>query len=143
MFNTFAFQSPSVIQFAKKLRHSVLFRECYIHIVGNFLDLQHNEHIELLRKDNAIWKLLWTGHAKLERTILKANQAMFSLIKVDEYWYTDWETVRLTVEDGADPDETSVFYQALYQKLHLRPAYVTYRDPEGVTQSPGKSVRCP
>jgi hypothetical protein len=135
-YNTLAFQSPSLIQVVKKLRRSVLFRECYIHIVGNFVDLQcFSDEMKLLKKDDAIWSLVCTGHAKLERRILKANQAMFSLMKVDEYWYMDWDTVRLKVEDGADPDQTSVFYQALRQRLRARSASVVNRDPEGVRRA--------
>ncbi len=60
---------------------------------------------------------------------------MFSLMKVDEYWYTDWDTVRLKVKDGADPDQTCVFYQTLRQQLSARSPYVGYRDPEGVRRA--------
>jgi hypothetical protein len=120
-----------LIHLAKKLRHPVLFRECYIHLIGNFIDLQLFRG-ELLRRDDAIWKLLHAGHAILERRMLKVNQAIFSLMKVDEYWYMDWNTVRLKVEEGADPDQTCVFYQALRQQLRARPAGIVYRDPENV-----------
>lgn len=132
--NVWAYQSPSLIQVAKKLRHPVLFRECYIHLIGNFVDLQLFDG-ELLKKDDPIWSLVCAGHAMLERKILKVNQAMFSLMKVDEYWYMDWDTVRLKVKDLADPDQTCVFYQTLRQQLSARPPYVVYRDPEGVRRA--------
>jgi hypothetical protein len=115
------------------LRHSVLFRECYVHCVGNFNDLQlFSDDIELLKKDDVLWNLLCAGHAKLERKILLANQAMFSLMKVDEYWPMDWDAVRSKVLEGAEPDKTCVFYQALRQQLRARPASIVHRDPEGV-----------
>jgi hypothetical protein len=114
----------------------VLFRECYVHIVGNFSDLQlFSDEMELLKEDDVIWNLLCAGHAKLERKILKANQAMFSLMKVDEYWPMDWDTVRLKVKDGANPDQTCVFYQALRQQFRAKPASVVYRDPDGVRRA--------
>lgn len=121
-----------MIQVAKKLRHSVLFRECYIHIVGNFHDSDYLDEMENLKKDDAIWNLIVAGHAKLQRKILMVNQAMFALMKVDEYWYADWDMVRMKVNGDVDPDQMCIFYQKLRQQLRARPAYIVYREPEGV-----------
>ena len=112
----------------------MLFRECYVHIIGNFVDLL-SFNGERLKRDDAIWNLLRAGYVRLGRKMLEANQAIFSLMKVDEHWYMDWNTVRLKVEEGAHPDQTCVFYHALRQQLRARPAGIVYRDPESVRRA--------
>jgi hypothetical protein len=91
MYNEFFSESCRLILVAQKLRHAVLFRECFIQVVGNFNDPLFMKHqIEDLRKGDALWNLLSAEYAELCRKILLADKVMILMVKVsDSYWHLD------------------------------------------------------
>lgn len=76
--------SVELIIVAKKLRHAVLYRECFIHLVGlwppGHPDLLSQPEIDLLKRDKRLWRLLSDGYANLNQRILKVHHKLLNLV---------------------------------------------------------------
>jgi hypothetical protein len=66
-------RADEVIFAAKKLRHPVLFRECFIHLVAILHDVSCPES---LCQDKDLWQLLNAGKSDLRQMIIQAQHAM-------------------------------------------------------------------
>ncbi|CZR63411.1 uncharacterized protein PAC_13308 [Phialocephala subalpina] len=131
-YNDFARKAGRLIFVAKKLRHVVLFRECFIHLAGNLQDEEYlGDAILRLKGDKELWLLLTEGYARMCQLLLKAHQA-FVISTVQSYWSPQQPLPKLRDEG---PEESSVFFKALKEQLqgqlsrgvddmHLRSLYV-------------------
>lgn len=75
----FVDRSDEIIVAARKLRHSVLFRECYIHIVADLPIYVVTKQSCPFREDNELWLLLYKGQSQLRGIILQAHHSLMRL----------------------------------------------------------------
>ena len=73
----FVKRAGEVIFAAKKLRHPVLFRECFIHLVARLHeDGFYEMSLPALRQDMGLWPLLNAGKSILRKKIIRAQHAI-------------------------------------------------------------------
>lgn len=113
-YNDFARKAGRLIFVAKKLRHTVLFRECFIHLVGNLQDEDYlGDTVLNLKNDKELWLLLTEGYARMCQLLLKAHQA-FVISTVQRYWSPQQPLPK--IRDEA-PEESAAFFKALKEQL--------------------------
>jgi hypothetical protein len=75
----FAHKAGELIFAAKKLRHPVLFRECFIHLVANLHDKNYMvDDLPALRGDKDLWLLLNEAKSSLRQRILAAQHEVLT-----------------------------------------------------------------
>jgi len=95
---------------AKKLRHPILFRESFIHLVARLHDDKfYSSYLPALRDDKDLWLLLNEGKSRLRRMILQAqHEVMVGVINGD--LSTDDETMARQ-DESDNPDESALFFR--------------------------------
>jgi hypothetical protein len=78
-YNLLSLFASDLLLIAKRLRHNVLCRECFIHVVGTMSTYNDDPYTSItypaLQSDKELWPLLITGHAKLSQLLLGAHRA--------------------------------------------------------------------
>ncbi|KAG0652444.1 hypothetical protein D0Z07_0338 [Hyphodiscus hymeniophilus] len=75
----FAFAAPDLIHAAYKLRHPILFRECLIHVVGQWQSIT-DEQMRNLEENIAIYRLIVREVTYNCRMIMEASQKVMRLL---------------------------------------------------------------
>ncbi|KAF8853704.1 hypothetical protein BDZ45DRAFT_694016 [Acephala macrosclerotiorum] len=115
--------SYELISTARKLRNAELFRECFVHVVGTWVDGPiPKESLDILKQEPELLCLISAAHIDLCRTLLEVNQDMFLLIM-------DLENCESLLKDeGPDdlrrPTRNAAYYRRL--KMHVELDYSEY-----------------
>jgi hypothetical protein len=111
----FVHRAGEVIFAAKKLRHPVLFRECFIHLVARLHDDDfYSIWLPALRQDMDLWPLLNAGKSNLRQKILRAQHAILLASIVGRLELGS--QVSLTVGSPEDPEDCAGFYKRLFDR---------------------------
>ncbi len=112
-YNDFARKAGRIIFMAKKLRHTALFRECFIHLAGNLHDMEYlGEDAASLKEDKQLWLLLTEGHNQVRGLLLRAHQALI-VSTLQRYWSPG---PLPKIKDEA-PEESAAFFKSLKEQL--------------------------
>jgi len=90
--NEFVENASKIILAAKKFRHAVLFRECFIHLVANFHGSLYAENPTALQDDKDVWLLLNQRVSHLRKMILEAQHEIL-MASIQDYLQTDLYTL--------------------------------------------------
>jgi hypothetical protein len=106
-----------IIFAAKKLRHPILFSECFIHLVARL----HNDEfykptLPALHEDKGLWLLLNEGKSHLRQMILQAQHGVLMASLDGHLQKEDLET-SMTLAFREDPETSAEFFKHL---LNLR-----------------------
>ena len=111
----FVRRAGDVIFAAKKLRHPVLFRECFIHLVARLHDDDFlSIWLPALRQDKDIWSLLNAGKSNLRQTILRAQHAIL-LAAIAGRLEKCLEELIMSDFYG-DPEDSASFYKSFFNR---------------------------
>lgn len=109
----FVQRASEVIFAAKKLRHPVLFRECFIHLVAKLHDDEaYPIWLPALRQDMDLWPLLNAGKSNLRKKILRAQHAI--LLASVSGLELGSQVEELTVNSHEDPEDCASFYKRIF-----------------------------
>lgn len=142
--DSFREKSYEVIFAAKQLRHHALFRECFVHIVGTWVDgfwgwtdyldpdkLHRNRHQhgqDRLKNVPELFALISASHIDLCRLLLIANQELIlEPVKLPET-EKRWERAKILKESWPrkfQPTQNAEYYRDIYEHLS------DIADPEG------------
>jgi hypothetical protein len=134
--NEFVCRADEVIFVAKKLRHPVLFRECFVHLVARLHDQDYMEKsLPNLRADNDIWRLLIEGQSRLRRRILQTQQYVL-MSRLTSGYKLDLKTFGSGQFDYSkhperldcdNPEESASFFRCLLEEY--KPFSIRAKDP--------------
>jgi hypothetical protein len=111
----FVHRAGEVIFAAKKLRHPVLFRECFIHLVARLHDDGfYSIWLPGLRQDTDLWPLLNAGKSNLRQKILRAQHAILLASLVGRLELGSQAS--LTLGSPEDPEDCAGFYKCLFDR---------------------------
>jgi hypothetical protein len=115
----FVQRAGEIIFAAKKLRHSILFRECFIHLVSSLHDADvsiygadvYSLPLPALRDDKDLWLVLHEGKSSLRKKILQAQQSVLEIC-LDKHLE---EHLRLAMRDAylQNPEHCSLGFRQL------------------------------
>jgi hypothetical protein len=71
--NAFALAAPDLIFAAQKLRNPVFFRECFIHVVGQWQDLLTTSQRERLEENSDIFRLIMKEFSEVCKSVIEAD----------------------------------------------------------------------
>ncbi|KAE8448673.1 hypothetical protein EG329_009099 [Mollisiaceae sp. DMI_Dod_QoI] len=111
--------SYDLIFTAQKLRHAELFRECFVHIVGTWVDGPvPKDSLNRLKHDPELLSLISASHIDLCRALLELNQEILLMIVERE------EEDILSVDNGPNrmrrPTRNAAYYRALETQFELK-----------------------
>lgn len=112
--NEFVENAGEIILAAKKLRHAVLFRECFIHLVANFHDSLYAENLTALQDDKDVWLLLNQRVSHLRKMILEAQHEVL-MASIQGYLQTDLYAL-VTDNFREDPEKSANFLRRVYER---------------------------
>ncbi|TVY39552.1 hypothetical protein LOCC1_G004464 [Lachnellula occidentalis] len=102
--------APALIFQAQKLRHRVLFRECFIHVVSNWANMSPDH--KKIKSDPVITPLVKDGYIKLCKDVLDVSQRILycaARSPPDRRWQPpDFEDMYLVA-----PEQNAVYYRSL------------------------------
>jgi hypothetical protein len=114
----FVQRADEIIFAAKKLRHPVLFRECFIHLVdrlhGSFY---YGSAFSALREDKDLWLLLSEGKSNLRQLILQAQNAIL-MASMDGLLRVDLKDQMIDAL-RADPENSAWFFKHMLDLREL------------------------
>jgi hypothetical protein len=111
----FVQRACEVIFAAKKLRHPVLFRECFIHLVARLHDDDFlSIWLPALRQDKDLWSLLNAGKSNLRQMILRAQHAILMAARAGHLEF-GLEGPIMT-EFYGDPDDCAGLYKGFFDR---------------------------
>ena len=110
-------RAGQVIFAAKKLRHPVLFRECFIHLVARL----HDDYflsiwLPALRQDKDLWSLLNAGKSNLRQMILRAQHAILLAAIAGRLEFSP--KAPMMTEFYGDPDDCAGLYKVFCDRRH-------------------------
>jgi len=120
--NAFARLAPDLIHTAYKLRNPVLFRECFVHVVGRWeCNDDDDEGVsdtqkELIEKNVDIWRLVSSAFGRIRQQLLEVNRSLIIALSRCEF---ELGAQLDLLESGVSGAENAKFYKAVLHILDL------------------------
>ncbi|TVY83800.1 hypothetical protein LSUE1_G001897 [Lachnellula suecica] len=129
---------------ARKLRHIALFRECFIHVVANWTQMQYDfkqgcpHNPSELALDPVLGPLIKDSYIELCRDIIRADQALhFATALCGGHWIPQIPVG--TIEWG-EPDQNASYYRFLYR--HIQQSNQLHPNPPLPMKRLEKNLAC-
>ncbi|PMD62646.1 uncharacterized protein K444DRAFT_524777, partial [Hyaloscypha bicolor E] len=119
-----------IIFAAKKLRHPILFRECFIHLVSSLHDF-YSLSLPALRNDKDLWLVLTEGKSSLRKKILQ-TQHFVLMMCLDRHLEED---LRLVMAYFRKPEYCSSGFRQLLAILDKKKHFRAIESIEEVLQN--------
>ncbi|RDW69603.1 hypothetical protein BP6252_08623 [Coleophoma cylindrospora] len=125
-YNVWEIQGPVMLVLAKKLRHALLFREAFVHVVSNWQGNVHGEHYVYDKESNAtspfpddkeLLRLVYQGYSQVCSKLLKVNQHLFKLIVEDDNFETIIRDMGEDIRSDTNPTTEASYFRCLKDNL--------------------------
>ncbi|KAH8795468.1 hypothetical protein BGZ57DRAFT_865733 [Hyaloscypha finlandica] len=129
----FVQRAGQIIIAAKKLRHPILFRECFIHIVSSLHDF-YSFSLPAFRDDKDLWLVLIEGISSLRRKILRTHHLIL-MICLDRHLEEDLRLDMRNAYFQNHPEYCSMGYRQLLAILDKEKHFKAIRSIEELLQN--------
>jgi len=129
----FVQRAGQIIIAAKKLRHPILFRECFIHIVSSLHDF-YSLSLPAFRDDKDLWLVLIEGISSLRRKILRTHHLIL-MICLDRHLEEDLRLDMRNAYFQNHPEYCSMGYRQLLAILNKEKHFKAIRSIEELLQN--------